>query len=274
MSGRSPTPVRRRTRRPPAVVRGTLVVAGAAFRYTACAGSVAHALWLAHADRVHVRVPHALARSRKRLGELAELVVRGEAARIAEAMALAARRQEERTASAQSGLGRHAFLLRGRPVRLEAEVHAAARQPIVEHWPDRLTVILPPDGRETAEEVAGAWLRRQASYDLDDRLAARSGEMGLRYGRVRVRDQSTRWGSCASTTNLAFNWRLVLAPPAVLDYVVVHELAHLVEMNHGPAFWALVARHCPDWRQSRRWLRSNHELLRVPLSAGRQPLPR
>jgi predicted metal-dependent hydrolase len=251
------------------VVRGTLVVAGVALRYTACAAGTVHALWLAHADRVHVRVPRGLARSRKRLSELAELVVRGEAARIAEAMALVSRQRRERDAGVQARLGPHAFLLRGCPVRLEAGVHAAARTPIVEHRPERLTVILPPDGRESAEEVAEAWLRRQAGYDLADRLAARSAEMGLRHGLVRVRDQATRWGSCASTTNLAFNWRLVMAPPQVLDYVVVHELAHLVEMNHGPAFWAVVARHCPEWRWSRRWLRSNHELLRVPLLAGR-----
>jgi predicted metal-dependent hydrolase len=93
--------------------------------------------------------------------------------------------------------------------------------------------------------------------------------MRVGYGRVSVRDQATRWGSCSTSTNLAFNWRLVLAPPEVLDYVVVHELAHLVEMNHGPAFWALVGRHCPDWRHSKRWLLANHERLRLPLSAAR-----
>jgi predicted metal-dependent hydrolase len=228
---------------------------------------VPHAVWVAYADRVHVRVPRGLARSRNRLGDLARLVVRSDAARIAEAMALVARREEARAESVQARLGPHAFLLRGQPVRLEVERHPGARQPSVEHRPDRLTVVLPPDARQTAEDVAEAWLRRQATYDLTDRLAARSEQMSLRYGLVRVRDQATRWGSCAATTNLAFNWRLVLAPPAVLDYVVVHELAHLSEMNHGPAFWALVALHCPDWRWSRRWLRANYELLRVPLAA-------
>jgi predicted metal-dependent hydrolase len=216
-----------------------------------------------------VRVPRALTRARGRLAELAALVVRGEATRIVDAMKLAAREEEARTASVRAGLGPQVFLLRGRPVRLEAETHPAARRPILEHRPDRLTVILPPDGPKSAEEVAAAWLRRQAAADLADRLAVRSAEMGLHHGQVRVRDQATRWGSCAATTNLAFNWRLVLAPPPVLDYVVVHELAHLAEMNHGPKFWAIVARHCPDWRSSRQWLRANQELLRVPLIAGR-----
>src|SRR5687767_11476250 len=93
-TGRTTAPTsRRRQRRPPTVARGALVLAGAAVRYTACAGGVAHAVWVAHADRVHVRVPHGLARSRRRLAELAELVVRTDADRIAGAMALAARQQ-------------------------------------------------------------------------------------------------------------------------------------------------------------------------------------
>src|SRR5689334_7230533 len=91
--GRAPMP-RRRPRRPPAVVRGTLVVASAAFRYTVCAAEVARAVWVAHADRVHVRVPRGAARSRTRLGELAALIVRADADRIAAEMARVARRQE------------------------------------------------------------------------------------------------------------------------------------------------------------------------------------
>jgi predicted metal-dependent hydrolase len=264
----------RRVSRPPVVVRGTLVVGGARLRYTVCAGDVGQAVWLAHADRVHVRLPRGLARSRRALGELGERIVRGDADRIARAVSLEGERQAARAASAQAGLGPHALLLRGKAVRLEAEVHPAARSPIVEHRPSRLTVILPVDGSETAEAVAEAWLRRQAAADLADRLAVRGHEMGVRYGVVRVRDQATRWGSCSTTTNLAFSWRLVQAPPEVLDYVVVHELAHLIEMNHGPAFWALVERHCPDWRRSRRWLRANQERLRLPLSAARVPLAR
>jgi predicted metal-dependent hydrolase len=185
-------------------------------------------------------------------------------------MALEAGREEARAASARAVLGEHAFLLRGRPTRLEAEVHPAARRPIVEHLPPVVTVILPPGGLAAAETVAEAWLRGQASSDLEERLAARSGEMGLRHGRVHVRDQASRWGSCSSSTNLAFSWRLVLAPPEVLDYLVVHELAHLVEMNHSAAFWAVVARYCPDWHRSRRWLRSNAGQLRVPLVAARR----
>jgi predicted metal-dependent hydrolase len=262
----------RRAGAPPVVVRGTLALGDAPLRYTVSVCRVERATWVAYADRVHVRLPRGLARSRSRMAEVAALVVRGDAAAIARAMAGVADRQAARTASARAALGAHAFLLRGRLTRLVAEVHPAARQASVEHLPGALTVVLPPGALDAAEAVAEAWLRRQAAVDLAERLAVRSGEMGLRHGRVRVRDQASRWGSCSTTTNLAFSWRLVLAPPEVLDYLVVHELAHLVEMNHGPAFWALVGRHCPDWRRSRRWLRANEEQLRVPLSAARPPM--
>jgi len=95
-------------------------------------------------------------------------------------------------------------------------------------------------------------------------LAARQrlGELAARYADVfdrpvagiALRDTRSRWGSCSSTGRLSFSWRLIMAPPEVLDYVALHEAAHLVHMNHGAGFWALVERHCPDWRRHRAWL--------------------
>ena len=81
--------------------------------------------------------------------------------------------------------------------------------------------------------------------------------MGVSYGRIAIREQKTRWGSCSSKGNLNFNWRLILAPEEVLDYVVVHELAHRREMNHSKAFYAIVESVLPDYRQARRWLRDH-----------------
>lgn len=85
--------------------------------------------------------------------------------------------------------------------------------------------------------------------------------LGVGFGRVRVKDTRSRWGSCSPAGDLNFNWRLTLAPPEVLDYVVIHELAHRLEMNHGRRFWAHVNRHCPEHRAHRRWLRANGEAL-------------
>ena len=94
--------------------------------------------------------------------------------------------------------------------------------------------------------------------------------VGVGYGRVSVRSQRTKWGSCSSRGDLSFNCLLLLAPEEVLDYVVVHELCHRLEMNHSPRFWQQVARVLPDCAQRRRWLRDNGGALldRLPPKGG------
>jgi len=102
-----------------------------------------------------------------------------------------------------------------------------------------------------------SWLRVMAR----DRLAAAAdhyaGLLGQSYARITLRDTRSRWGSCSSQKGLMFSWRLVLAPPEVLRYVAAHEVAHLVEMNHSPAFWANVGQVYGAYAAPRRWLREN-----------------
>ena len=81
--------------------------------------------------------------------------------------------------------------------------------------------------------------------------------LNVTYGRITIREQKTRWGSCSSEGNLNFNWRLIFAPEEVLDYIVVHELAHRREMNHSQAFYAIVKSILPDYKKSQKWLRDN-----------------
>lgn len=84
---------------------------------------------------------------------------------------------------------------------------------------------------------------------------------GGTYSRITIRNQKTRWGSCSSKGTLSFNWRLMLAPPAILDYVVVHELCHLRHMDHSPAFWQAVGEVFPDYASARKWLRKHGQEL-------------
>jgi predicted metal-dependent hydrolase len=100
------------------------------------------------------------------------------------------------------------------------------------------------------------WLLAQAHADLDQRVNWHARALGARPRRIGLRDQTSRWGSCSSSGILSFSWRLILAPPYVLDYVAAHEVAHLIEMNHGVRFWKLVAACVADLEEAKRWLRS------------------
>lgn len=99
------------------------------------------------------------------------------------------------------------------------------------------------------------WLIEQARVDLDRCVTLHTRSLGVKARTITLRDQTSRWGSCTAGGLLSFSWRLILAPAHVLDYVAAHEVAHLVEMNHGPRFWKLVARSMPRLEEAKRWLR-------------------
>lgn len=101
------------------------------------------------------------------------------------------------------------------------------------------------------------WLRAEALADLERCSAVHAERLDVTIRQIRLRSQSSRWGSCSASGNINYNWRLVLAPPFVLDYVAAHEVAHLVEMNHSPAFWATVARTLPEMERGRAWLKAH-----------------
>jgi predicted metal-dependent hydrolase len=108
------------------------------------------------------------------------------------------------------------------------------------------------------------WYRTQARNEIAPRLANATQALGKPHTSLAIRSQRTRWGSCSSTGAMSFNWRLLLAPEPVLDYVVWHEACHLVVMDHSNRFWALVERHVPDYRDHRAWLRRNGAALVLP----------
>ena len=142
---------------------------------------------------------------------------------------------------------------RGRVVEIVSGKGRAARL-------DGAQLVVPGDGAMVVARVA-AFLKLHAREELraaSDKYAAL---MGVSYARLTLRDTRSRWGSCTSSGNLMYSWRLVMAPPEVLDYVAAHEVAHLLEMNHSSRYWAHVARVCPDYADHRAWLHREGESL-------------
>jgi hypothetical protein len=130
--------------------------------------------------------------------------------------------------------------LRGLVQAGEAEGRAQLRVPgAPEHLARRLT----------------DFLRSEARRDLEEAVSRHAAALGKAPSGITLRDTRSRWGSCSSAGRLNFSWRLVLAPPAILDYVAAHEVAHLAEMNHGPRFWAVCRRLAPHTQEARDWLR-------------------
>ena len=163
------------------------------------------------------------------------------------------------------------LLLRGEPTPVVFIESANRRQNSVELSGGRIVLRCGVGGVPPERSLEG-WLRNEARRDLAVRVARRASEVSQPHGRLYVRGQRTRWGSCSGKGNLSFNWRLVMAPPAVLDYVVAHELAHLDVPNHSPAFWLKVRAMCPAYAARRDWLRRHGPTLLadppVSISAG------
>ena len=147
-------------------------------------------------------------------------------------------------------------------------VRAPYRMPVqtadwfVEGHRDWIEVRLKAGARIMAERPAytnkeRAEGRKRAAEIIEARCRYYAPVMGVSYGTVTIREQKTRWGSCSAKGNLNFNWKLVLMPPEILDYVVVHELAHRIQMNHSAAFWAEVGKILPDYKERRQWLKVN-----------------
>ena len=105
-----------------------------------------------------------------------------------------------------------------------------------------------------AEREHGKKLARQI---FEEKCRVFSERMGVTYGNISIREQKTRWGSCSARGNLNFNWKLALMPEEIQNYLAVHELAHRIEMNHSPRFWAVVEQQIPDYRECRAWLKKN-----------------
>lgn len=117
--------------------------------------------------------------------------------------------------------------------------------------------------QETIRRLLIEWYFSQAKTYIFPRVAALAALHAFTYKKVAIKEHKTRWGSCSSRGNLNFNVWLVMAPPPVIDYVIIHELCHLLELNHSPEFWHEVEKRCPDYRIHRTWLKLNGSQLRL-----------
>ena len=180
-------------------------------------------------------------------------------AREAEAMAFA-RQQEPWIRRALADLPQTAT------VGLGALVPVEGRLLRLDAGPGRLIRIdgdslLIPGNPAQAGVRAGAFLKHLARDRLTEASDRYARMIGQPYSRLTLRDTRSRWGSCTADGALMYSWRLAMAPPAVLDYVAAHEVAHLAQMNHSPAFWAVVARLVPGYAAHRRWLKQHGQAL-------------
>lgn len=171
--------------------------------------------------------------------------------------------RDERVANAPPPLGSsRTVVYRGRPLPLKFR-NCACAAPSVEWHRDHLLVQVPWNSEQPLADLLTASFKDRARDIFQRRVQSLSELLGVKPKRISVRDQKTRWGACTGRGTITFNWRLVLAPPPVLDYVVVHELCHLRHPNHGPRFWEMVGTACPNYETHRIWLRENGSRLRA-----------
>ncbi len=181
-----------------------------------------------------------------------DALVRGRIGELAEMHAALEHQLEENRLRHPVAPGSH-ICVEGRALRLELERGSRVAMELTGEV-FRLRLPEPGDEDQVRAAIRQA-LSRLALARIRERLKIFAPRIGVEFGRVTVRDQRSRWGSCSSKGNLNFNWKLIMAPPQVLDYVVIHELCHRIEFNHSPRFWGLVRGQMPEYEVWKKWLK-------------------
>ena len=171
-----------------------------------------------------------------------------------------ARYREETIAELRDG-GHLPYL--GERLGLRVLVEPGRVRPHVARRGDRLTVKVGERGEAAVADALERWFRKRARTEIPPRLDAATARAGTRWTRLSIRAQRTRWASCSQDGAMSFNWRLLLAPEEIVDYVVEHEVAHLEVLDHSDRFWRLLGSRCPDYRRHERWLRRSGHSLRL-----------
>lgn len=154
------------------------------------------------------------------------------------------------------GLRQGMLMFQGKIYPVQLERMPYQEEPEIFLQDDKIYLYAPADSEhECLEKAVEEWYREQALSIIEKRVDVFSSIIGKSPRRIRVKTQKTRWGSCSNLGNVNFNWRLVMAPEPIVDYVVVHELCHLVHLNHSRDFWHLVESVLPDYRERINWLK-------------------
>jgi len=149
----------------------------------------------------------------------------------------------------------------GKKYPLHLEIDLARSQPAAIFSQGALLVRTPVADTGSIRQVVEAWCRNAAEEIVRQKVEHFQEIINVRPNRVTIRRQKTRWGSCSTKGNLNFNWKVIMAPVEVIDYLVIHELCHLIHHNHSPEFWNLVAGYLPDYKVRRAWLKQNAAIL-------------
>ena len=151
----------------------------------------------------------------------------------------------------------------GESLELRVRVEPGRVRPHVARRGERIVVKVGKRGRAAVADALERWYRKRARAEVEPRLDSATRRAGTEWTRLSIRGQRTRWASCSQDGAMSFNWRLLLAPEEILDYVVEHEVAHLEVLDHSPRFWRLLGSRSPDYREHERWLRRNGHGLRL-----------
>lgn len=165
------------------------------------------------------------------------------------------------------------IVFRGVPTAVRLETHPHRRGPNqVAHEAGQLIIVLGSSPTPPHKSLEN-WLRRQARAEIQSYLAEATRRLKCHPGKVYIMGQRTKWGNCSPTQNLSFNWRLILAPPFVLRYLVTHEAVHLAVPDHSALFWLTVQSLCPETERARQWLAANGHRLQIELATVCRPAP-
>jgi predicted metal-dependent hydrolase len=152
--------------------------------------------------------------------------------------------------------------------KLEVIIGNDGERPGTAYLKGNKLTIAPTAGKDRAY-ILERWYRKEAAHIFKEKADIFQRTMGLQYNRITIRGQEKRWASASPRGNLSINWKLLLAPEIIIDYVIMHELAHFKHMDHSKKFWGFLEKYCPNWREYRKWLVTHEDELKASATFSR-----